>query len=275
MSLRDTAYRLWRRTLPIVNPMAARLAPRAVRGTASAPAVSAYCILRSRNAQVVSDFVAALPAGSIAHLHLLDDGETGPAAGMVRSQGPGLRSPLLNGLLAAHPPREGDWVMIFDDDVRWTPGAGRALLAVAQRGGLEIAQPAHAPGSESTFYVTRFEALSLARLSTFVEVGPVVVFSPTAQEVALPFPEKAAMGWGVDVWWATLGLRLGIVDAAPMHHLGPVGAAYSDTDEMAFTKPHLDQLGVSSAHDLARALGATWRPWQSRPKWLRGSDSRR
>lgn len=265
MTVRALGYGFWRRVMPHVNGACAPLAARLSRGPA--PAVSAYCVARTKNAHTVRRLVDGLPAGSVAHLHQLDAGDAGPVADLVRSTGPGLRMPLLNALMAAHPPRPGDWVMVFDDDVAWVGQAGRALLTVARAGELDIAQPAHAPGSHATFLVNRFEAGSLARLSRFVEVGPVVVFSPAAQARVLPFPAEAGMGWGVDVWWSTMGLRLGVVDAAPIRHLGPVGGAYSNEAEAQAAQGMLDAAGVASAHDLDSPVGITWRPWQKRPRW--------
>jgi hypothetical protein len=61
----------------------------------------------------------------------------------------------------------------------------------------------------------------VARLTNFVEIGPVVGFQAATFDVLLPFPALKA-GWGLDAHWAAIarahGWRIGIIDATPIRH---------------------------------------------------------
>ncbi len=76
-----------------------------------------------------------------------------------------------------------------------------------------------------------------SRRTTFVEIGPVTAFAPTAAEVLIPFPNLRT-GWGLDAHWAAIaaqrGWPIGIVDATPVGHtLRPVAADYPREDAIA------------------------------------------
>lgn len=258
-----------RRLAPVLLPLNTVGGRGYHRGVPPSVPVQLYCVYRARNADLVRRLVAGLPAGSAAHLHALD--AVCPAlAEHTRSGGPGERMALLNRLLAEHPPAPGRPVLVTDDDVCFV-GAGAARFGgFATLGGFDIAQPAHQPGSEATFFVTRVVPLSTARETRFVEVGPVVFFAPRVLPRVLPFPADSGMGWGLDVAWSLLraeGFRLGVVDATPVVHHGPVGAAYDTAAADAAQREHLRRAGVGSAHELATNVGRTWRPWQRLPRW--------
>ena len=131
--------------------------------------------------------------------------------------------------LAAHPPGDADWLLVADDDVVLPAGFLDAFLLVAERAGLRLAQPAHAFASHAAWPVTRRRPGSLARLTRFVEIGPVTAIHRDAYPVLLPFPELE-MGWGLDAHWsakaADAGLALGVVDATPVRHVRPIAEAY-------------------------------------------------
>lgn len=78
------------------------------------------------------------------------------------------------------------------------------------------------------------------------------------------------MGWGLDVQWSGLrrnGLRLGVIDATPVHHFGRVAADYDTGPEAEVNARYLREAEVASVHDLAHNTGRTWRPWQRAPRW--------
>jgi len=237
--------------------------------------ISAYCIWRSANAAVVSSFIESLPKDAVVHLHCLD-GVVDPAPDAAlhahtRSSGPGLRMPLLGALIASNPPRLDDHLLIFDDDVVFVGRGGRSFPAIARTARLDIAQPAHVPFSPSTFAFNQMRLLSIARATGFVEVGPVVLMSPTAWSMAVPFPADIGMGWGLDVEWTRLreaGLRLGVVDATPVRHLKPVAAGYQADAEWETLQTRLRQVGAASVNELADSDAASWRPWRSAPPWI-------
>ncbi len=178
--------------------------------------------------------------------------------------------PLLGRLLAEHPAEAGQYVVLADDDVELSTRWGGRFPALARAACLDFAMPAHAPGSAHTFRVTQQRATTTARLTEFVEIGPLVLLSPRAVARVVPFPAEARMGWGLDVAWSLLlrdGLRLGVVDATPMRHLGAVGVAYDQEFERAELERSCRAAGVESAYDMARETGQVWRPWQRRPAW--------
>jgi hypothetical protein len=160
--------------------------------------------------------------------------------------------------------------VLSDDDIAFTRGDVVGLLDLASRAGLGLAQPAHAPGSEVSHGITRARPRSRARLTTFVESGPLVVIAPDWTGRVLPLPRARGMGWGVELDWIDLaaeGCRLGIVDAVLVRHLGKVGATYDDAAIRARMREELAARGVEEWGPLQTTL-ATWRPWQRRPSWL-------
>ncbi len=274
IKLKAAPYAVWTRIAPVVGPIALRantLGSRGYHRARISPArVTGYCVYRRKNAAIVTDFLQGWPSGSQFHLHALDS----PAealSSVTRSSGPGHRMPLLQSLIEAHPPRGGDLLMIFDDDVVFVGGGANRIAGLVTTGAFDIAQPAHVADSNLNYKVTQVVPLMTAREVTYVEVGPVVLFSPRAQRRVLPFPAAARMGWGVDVGWTLLrreGFRLGVIDATPIRHLGEVGTAYDNAAEEEFQAPYLAAAGVTSAQYLAENAGPTWRPWARRPSWV-------
>ena len=140
----------------------------------------------------------------------------------------------LNRVLAAAPGDTPDWTIAIDDDVRLPRGFLDRFLAICETFGLDLAQPAQTLRSHSAWKVTRRRPASLARVTRFVEIGPVTAFGRRAAEELLPFP-ALRFGWGLDLHWAAVagqrGWRLGIVDALPVRHESAlVGATYSRDD---------------------------------------------
>lgn len=274
-ALRQSLYRWWARVAPSLGPLVLRANTLGGRGyhlaRLSPSRVSGYCVYRRKNAAVVREFIQGWPHGTSIHLHALD-AVADELRAYTRASGPGDRMPLLQRLIDAHPPLPGDIVMIFDDDVVFVGGGAARIAGLMTTGEFDIAQPAHLADSNLNYKVTEVVPLMTAREVLYVEVGPVVLFSPRAQAVALPFPSDARMGWGVDVGWTLLrdkGIRLGVIDAAPVRHLGTVGTAYDNAAEERFQAPYLERAGVASAQELAGNAGPTWRPWQRRPRWTR------
>jgi Glycosyltransferase like family 2 len=144
------------------------------------------------------------------------------ADGTVLSNLSGGKFENLNRLLAAAPPLDGfDWLIVSDDDVELAPRFLDRSLALCERLGLDIAQPAQTMRSHAAWRVTRRRPLSLARRTDYVEIGPVTIFSRRAAAELTPFPELR-FGWGLDNHWGALarerGWRLGILDALPVRH---------------------------------------------------------
>ncbi|MFV0452565.1 MAG: hypothetical protein ACK5LS_10065 [Propioniciclava sp.] len=275
MTLKDSIHTVWiRHVRPRVRSPLVRWMNTGTlrwhRAVIASRPFTAYCVYRARNATYVRSLIDTAPVGSAFHLHALD-APAPPLASWTRTTGPGARMHLFNALLREHPPQAGEPVMFADDDVSFLSGGVGRFVGLADAASLDVAQPAHARGGHSTYAVTRAEALSTVRLVAFVESGPVVVLSAEAAARLLPFPAELQMGWGVDVWWSALQdppLRIGVVDATPVLHHGPVGVAYPNDPEQQILDRFLARAKVTSTVQLDRNLGLTWRPWQRRPRWI-------
>ena len=149
----------------------------------------------------------------------------------VRTSGVGDRGKFenLNALLAQADLASFDWVLVVDDDVVLPRGFLDRFVALAERHGLKLAQPAHRLASHGAWPVTRRRPASLVRETAFVEIGPVTAFHRDTFATLLPFP-PLRMGWGLDVHWAALardrGWPIGVVDATPLLHTVPTAATY-------------------------------------------------
>lgn len=190
--------------------------------------------------------------------------------------GPGGRFELLGRCLATLDLDASTWLVIADDDVRFSRGDLGSLARVAAAVGLDIAQPAHEWNSHSSHRVNRSRPLLLARDTGFVEIGPVVLMDERARRLALPLATRTLMGWGVDVEWSALqrqGIRLGVVDAVRVEHLGAVAADYGKGEERQALDDSLAAAGLASIDEAIRttrrwtlAYPLRRRPAGSRPR---------
>ncbi len=144
----------------------------------------------------------------------------------------------LNRLLAVAPALdEYDWLLVVDDDVALVPRFLDRYIALCERLGLDLSQPAQTMRSHAAWRVSRRRPFSLARVTRYVEIGPVTAFTRPVAQALTPFPELR-FGWGLDNHWGALarerGWRLGVVDALPMRHeTGRVAATYVHADAIA------------------------------------------
>jgi hypothetical protein len=150
----------------------------------------------------------------------------------------------LNRLLERSPPAETDWVLLLDDDVALGRRFLDRLLLLAERYGLDIAQPALTHTSHTAWPVTRRRPCLLRR-TRFVEMGPVVLIRRLVLEELRPFPEQG-MGWGVCLHWAALaerrGWKLGVADAVPVRHdLRPPASGYDRAAAVAAARRLLEE----------------------------------
>jgi hypothetical protein len=187
-----------------------------------------------------------------------------------RGSGMGSRCALLNALIAGTDLSAFDWIIVMDDDFKFQRGSLASFLAVADAAGITLAQPARAYGRYRTFRLINCDPLCVARLTSYVEIGPVIaVKQPWARRV-VPFPEGYGMGWGLDLLWSDLrkeGLRLGVIDWVTINHLSPVGKTYDNSPEKQRLVKMLHQRGLNSIEEMQETV-ATWRPWQPRAPWL-------
>lgn len=235
--------------------------------------VVAVSVYRARNVRLVTEMIAALPSGSDVRLHALGEISTSLISQTINS-GAGMRIPLLKTLLASRAVPHDAWVLLFDDDAQFvrSGSAKTKFLQYAAAGGLGVAAPAIQPGNPTSHEHAIARAMRTARRVGMVDSGPVVAFSPKAREHIDIFPDDVhGMGWGLDVRWALtaaeFGLPVGVIDATPIRHHGPVGADYETKDERAVLDAELEERGVDLM-DLCRNVGDSWRPWQRRAPWL-------
>src|SRR4051812_2038158 len=157
-----------------------------------------------------------------------------------------------NSLLAGQDP--ADWTFLVDDDVALPPDFLDGFIALAEAFGFELAQPAQTLPSHAAWPSARRAPFAIARQTNFVEIGPVTAFSRRAADQLLPFPDLK-MGWGLDLHWATLGFRLGVVDAVPVRHeTRPVGGAYSSAEATAEAQRFLADHPYLDAREAGRTL---------------------
>lgn len=159
-------------------------------------------------------------------------------------------------------------VVLCDDDIRVRRGGLAAAVHLAARCGLDVSQPAHVRRSYCSHAIGRFVPGAVARLTTFVEVGPCVIVAPDARDRILPLPEIDRMGWGVDVRWSAMraeGLRLGVLDAVRMEHLEPPAGAYEPDWQLLARE--LAKLGAASIVEIQNTVAVrwVWRPRSWRP----------
>lgn len=227
------------------------------------------CVYRSENSRFVAELVRqAIELDMAVALWALDSPVANLADRTIGS-GPGARLRLLNRLCSALPSSACGQLLVCDDDIVFERGGLAELLRLAKACGFGVAQPAHAPGSYVNHGITRVRPLTLARVTTYVESGPVVVIDPEWRSKVLPFPEELAMGWGVDLIWSDLqkaGCQLGVVDAVSLRHLAPAAQGYEVGPEADRLQAMMKARGIKSLHTFQRTLDA-WRIWQKDPPW--------
>ena len=153
----------------------------------------------------------------------------------------------INAALGQRRPETYDWVLISDDDITTPPGLLDTCLHLAERCDLHIFQPAHRFRSYATFTLTQRHWNRLARVTNFVESGPLTGFRGRALGTLLPFPSMR-WAWGIDVYWSEIarreGWNIGIIDALPIRHLRPVANSYNFSVAMAEARGFLQRCGI-------------------------------
>lgn len=123
-----------------------------------------------------------------------------------------------------------DWLLVVDDDVDLPPEFLDFFLCVAELADLRICQPAHRFRSYTSWDVTQRVWNSLARVTHFVECGPITALHRSVFLYCVPFADTR-WAWGIDVLWAELArqqeFRIGVVDATPIGHLREIAESYN------------------------------------------------
>jgi hypothetical protein len=229
------------------------------------------CVYRERNREGVRALVEeARRLCLTVALWALDD--TVPAlASATVGAGPGLRMDLLNRLWQGVRDSAPHQVVVADDDVSFTHGSLAQLLEAVAVCGFGIAQPAQRWNGDGPHEITRERTLTLARETTFVEIGPLFVVTGSWISRVLPFPEGFGMGWGLELVWQDLlreGCRLGVVDCVTVNHpAAPGRREYDAGREAERLRSMLWERKLESPADAQRTL-RSWRVWRARPPWV-------
>lgn len=233
-------------------------------------AVAVVSVYRARNAQLLRGALSSLPDAEV-RLWSLDGCVPTDLADATVGTGPGMRFPLLNRLIADLPQEvRRDGLILLDDDVHFVVGHLSALLAAGRRMSLDVYQPAQTARSHGSWPITYRERLTFARVTDYVEQGPVVVLSAAGQSALLPLPEDMGMAWGVEArWWrASLEhrLRQGVVDAVALRHLVPPGRHYDRAEQDVVLARELAKVGLTDIRQLQRVHErmSAWEAWRSR-----------
>jgi hypothetical protein len=255
---------LWTRVRGLVTESdpSARLVARSY-ASAECPTARVACIYRAVNVENVLKIIDSCHGLDVSiGLWALD--EIHPRlARLTLAQGPGTRFHLVNSILAQMPTAEYD--VVIDDDVIFVQNDLALLLKLVRDLALDIAMPSHARASPHGHALTRQRPFSVARVTTFVDIGPVLVIGPKWRSRVEPFPEEG-MGWGVELEWYDLhlhGLRMGVVDAVSIRHLAGIGGEYAVAGERLAAADGLRKRGFRAWSDV-EAVIFTHRPWSSR-----------
>jgi hypothetical protein len=151
-----------------------------------------------------------------------------------------------------------DWLVVTDDDIALPRSFLDRFVALCERLELDLAQPAQTLRSHSAWRVTRRRPFSLARLTQYVEIGPLTAFSRRCAAELTPFPELR-FGWGLDNHWGALarerGWRLGIADALPVRHeWQQVASTYTHAEAIEESRRLLAELPYVTTAEAQRTL---------------------
>lgn len=232
-------------------------------------------VARARNEGTVLKLLDQIGGAAEVHIHFLD-WVPKSLASFASSTGAGLRMPLLRSLIRTNHATGLD-LILADDDVNFEGLAYDSFIEVCNHARFDAAQPAHSVFSNYSYSALRVRSLDLARRSNFIEVGPFVWMSPKAQLLFVPRDDDIdgpgdweGMGWGVDLDWSVRAidkLRLGVIDATPMLHLGSIADEYDAGPEYRHLERRLTENGISDIRSHIKADYSPWRIWSREPPW--------
>eukprot|EP01112_Ceratiomyxa_fruticulosa_P008089 TRINITY_DN2098_c0_g2_i1.p1 TRINITY_DN2098_c0_g2~~TRINITY_DN2098_c0_g2_i1.p1 ORF type:complete len:447 (-),score=71.66 TRINITY_DN2098_c0_g2_i1:48-1388(-) len=115
-------------------------------------------------------------------------------------------------------------VWLGDDDVDVEHIDPTAVLEAIEKNGIQMCQPAHAPGHRFSHPITvqQNQEGSVGRWVNFCEIGPLLIFSSKAYECAYTLIQPdLPQGWGYDLMFTEYCQfdKVAIVDKYPIIHL--------------------------------------------------------
>ena len=183
----------------------------------------------------------------------LQGGPPSPRVAEVTQRRVGKSAPkyeLLNDLLIHEDLAHYDYIITVDDDILLPREFLDVFIPLQAKLDFAIAQPARTIGSYIDHPIVEQQRGVIARQTLFVESGPVASFHRSIYHLVIPFDTKNPMGWGYENVWSyrlrEAGLRMGIIDAAPIDHTLRKPVAYyswekanADRDAYLATQPHM------------------------------------
>jgi hypothetical protein len=150
--------------------------------------------------------------------------------------------------IAGHDLSQFDWLLVTDDDVDIPEDFLDLLVYFGHAHALKLLMPAHKFCSHSSARLIERRWGCLARQTRFVENGPVTLFHRDTFAALIPFP-SLRWAWGIDVFWSHVamqhGWKMGVIDAAALKHLRPVGNSYDRNEARREAEEFLRKSGVT------------------------------
>ena len=132
------------------------------------------------------------------------------------------RMELLNRLAGMIDLDKFDYLIVTDDDIVLQKNFLDTFISLQTEFNLALAQPARTHNSWFDHPIVLQNKSTHARLTNFVEIGPLFSVSKCLLPHILPFDTTCSMGWGLDYIWPVivkkLNLRMGIIDVTPVDH---------------------------------------------------------
>jgi hypothetical protein len=201
---------------------------------------------------------------NMAHVKALAEQADGRIEIWSLEQRPGRKFDLLDQLVRERPPAPDEWLVVADDDIRFLRGNLTRLVAIAKAAGFDVVQPGHDRRGNVSHGMTISRPLTRARLTSFVEIGPLFAVAPGVRDRVAATFAGSGMGWGLDVGvWPALAPppRFGVVDEVRMLHLGKVATEYNAEDARAEMRETVARFGVSDRIQ-PQATYHSWFAWR-------------
>lgn len=129
---------------------------------------------------------------------------------------------VINELLANERLADFEYIIVLDDDIGLPREFLDRFLDAQKVLAFDLAQPARTPDSYIDHLIVKQQQEFFARVTRWVEVGPLVSIHRSIYELLIPFDLRSPMGWGYENVWAfqllQRGCRMGIIDAYPVEH---------------------------------------------------------
>ena len=140
---------------------------------------------------------------------------------------------LLNSILADIDIDQYDYIIITDDDIAVHDQFIDVYIETQEKYNIKLAQPSRTRFSYNAHPIVLQHKNSIARVTNFVEIGPIFSFHKSIYQHVIPFPVEAEMGWGLDFIWPKIGemnnFNLGIIDIIAVDHsYRPQSKTYSN-----------------------------------------------